>query len=106
MLEVEIQQAMERYHDRLREAEENRLYQSALCANGYRHLRQRLATNLGSLMIRAGRRLGASDDRPDPSPAPSYSIRALPQFTVSWSKTLDCGSDEDLEGERGFRKIA
>lgn len=106
MLEVELQQAMERYHDRLREAEEHRLYQSAMCANGHRHLRQRLATNLGSWMVSVGRRLGAPEDHPDMSPAPSYSVRALPQFTVSWSKTLDCGPDENLGGDGAFRKIA
>jgi hypothetical protein len=106
MLEVEIKQAFERYEDRLREAEEYRLYRSALAANGGNgHLRKRVAAQVGTWMIAAGRRLGAQDGPTDPTPSIRYA-RVHQQLVASLNKTIDCGPDGKLAGEGRFRKVA
>ena len=110
MLDLEIRQAMERYQDRLREAEEHRLYQAALAANGHRgYLRKRVAARLGIWMIAVGRRLEAQnghdtlrDELPEATP-----IRAPQQLVASWSRVIDCGDLDGMPGgESPFPKVA
>ena len=114
MLDLEIRQAMERYQDRLREAEQDRLYQLALEANGHRgHLRRRAAARLGMWMIAVGRRLEAQNGHAGFSEVPASSPTSLPaphQFVASWStvhKAVDCG-DQGVGPviERRFRRVA
>jgi hypothetical protein len=104
MLELEIQLMLERYQDRLREAEERRLYQLAMAANGRRgHLRIRVAARLGSWMVAAGRRLEVREEHVELSSASPY--KRVPQSLVaSWHKADDCGPDGKLEGS--LRKVA
>ena len=111
MLDLEIRQAMERYQDRLREAEERRLYRDALEANGHRgYLRKRLVARLGVWMIAVGRRLEAQNGHvglPDELPPATSSIRIPQQLVASWGKVVDCGDqDGRLAGEGWFRKVA
>ena len=84
MLDLEIRQAMERYQDRLREAEQNRQYQLALQANGHRgYLRKRAAARLGIWLIVVGRRLEAQnghDGLHDGHPAPATPL--LPPYAL------------------------
>ena len=111
MLDLEIRQAMERYHDRLREADERRLYRAALDANGHTgYLRKRVVARLGVWMIAVGRRLEAQnghDGLRDELPAAAASIRAPQQLVASWSKVIDCGDLDGLPaGESRYRKVA
>ena len=114
MLDLEIRQAMERYQDRLREAEQNRQYQLALQANGHRgYLRKRAAARLGIWLIVVGRRLEAQnghDGLHDGHPAAATPLRAPQQLVASWSqvsKVVDCGDQDGGSAFTGpFRKVA
>jgi hypothetical protein len=98
MFDHEIRQAMDRYQARLREAEQDRLYEIALEANGRRgYLRKRVAVRLGVWMIAVGRRLEAQNGRDgfrEASPASPTPRPAPQQFVASWNRVSqvgDCG---------------
>jgi hypothetical protein len=106
MLELEIRQAMQRYEDRLREADEYRLSQLAVEANGRSgYLRKRIAARVGIWMITVGRRLEAQDGRLDPSPAPRY-VRVPQQPVAQRSTVIDCGAEGKLVIDGPIRRVA